>query len=73
MFGKGRLRLWEIRKMTPPEICLALDDDIESPRAAPGEQVASAPMSHEDRIAWAQRRREMTAADRLAEVRQLYE
>ena len=32
MHGRQRLRIWEIDCMTETEICLALDDDLETPR-----------------------------------------
>ena len=61
MFGKGRYRLWEIDRMTIPEIELALQDDLEKPLGGS--------LSPEEQREYAQRRRAMTWTERIADAR----
>lgn len=62
MHGKARLRPWEIQRLTIAEITAYLDDDVEKPRPPRGGRA----MSHDEVVAYAERRRKMTLQDRLA-------
>lgn len=66
MFGRLRMRPWEIDQLTETELVLCLDDDLEKPRSADGGLV----MSGTDVIDYARRWRSMTVAQRLARARE---
>lgn len=65
MHGESHYRRWEIDAMTMPELALAMDDDLEKPR---GPSYADA--SGDDVEAYIERRRRMTAWERLQEAAQ---
>ena len=66
MHGKARLRPWEIRRLTLAEVVLALEDNLEDTKPAN----ATPFLSEAEMRAWAEWRRSMTPADRLAEARE---
>jgi hypothetical protein len=64
MHGKMKLRPWEILRMTPPEMILALDDDIS--KREPPEGAKPFALGQEEAIA--ERYRNMTAIERYREA-----
>lgn len=69
MIGRGRYRVPEIDDLTLAEVALALDDDPEDDRPRGGVSFGSAA----EMQAYAERRRNMTAAERLAGMRERWE
>ncbi|HEX5272708.1 MAG TPA: hypothetical protein VFW33_19560 [Gemmataceae bacterium] len=66
MFGRLRLRAWEIDSLTETELVLALDDDLESKRDPAGGKV----MGAADIVEYARRWRGQTLAERLRRARE---
>lgn len=65
MFGRLRLRAWEIDALTETELVLALDDDLESKRDPAGGKV----MGAVDVVEYARRWRSQTLRERLKRAR----
>lgn len=62
LHGGMKLRPWEIRRLTIPEACLCMDEDLESHRPQAGAKVFS---SETEMREYAERFRAMTAEERL--------
>lgn len=61
MQGRLRLRAWEIRAMTIPEVMLAVDDDVDNPRPPGGGMPMSPKQIKEHALAL----RDMTLRQRI--------
>lgn len=66
MFGRLRMRTREIERLTETELCLCLDDDLESKRSTDGGEV----MGAQDLVGYARQWRSMTVAQRLQRARE---
>lgn len=66
MFGRLRLRAWEIDSLTETELILALDDNLESKRDPAGGKV----MGATDVIEYARKWRSQTLRERLKRARE---
>lgn len=65
MNGDARLRPWEIRKFTMPEIALLLDQHGDKPTPQASTVTHT---SHEAHLAYIAQRRSMSVQERLAEA-----
>lgn len=67
MVGKARLKPWEIRRLTLPEMCLLLDDDLEKASPPPGGRRFTSTVERDD---WIKELRSMTPLERLQAARE---